>query len=153
MKATGKSASKTKTKEKKKPVYDTKKKKGPSRKELEEKKAEEEAAVLAEQAKRLDALKLAEEQKAAVEAEAEKARADAAAKKPEEDELLDDWEAAADADDGIKDSSAETIGPFLVLKYAIVAWYFKNLNTLQLYHKPYEGPHKLVQLPDIPSTL
>lgn len=92
------------TKEKKKPVYDTKKKKGPSKKELEEKKAEEEAAVLAEQAKRLDALKLAEEQKAAVEAEAEKARADAAAKKPEEDELLDDWEAAADADDDVKDS-------------------------------------------------
>jgi len=92
------------SKEKKKPVYDTKKKKGPTKKELEEKKAEEEAAVLAEQAKRLEALKLAEEQKAAAEAATEKARVDAAAKKPEEDELLDDWEAAADAEDGVKDS-------------------------------------------------
>jgi len=91
---------------KKKPVYDTKKKKGLTKKELEEKKAaEEEAAEFAAQAKKLEAMKLAEEQKSILEAETEKARADAEAKKGENGEDLEDWEAMADADDtGLKDS-------------------------------------------------
>jgi translation initiation factor 5B len=93
-------------KKKSKPVYDTKKKKAPTKKELEEKKlAEEEAAEIAGQAKRLEDLKLAEEQKALLEAETAKAKADAEAKKPEEGEVLEDWEAVADADgDDLKDS-------------------------------------------------
>ena len=87
--------------EKKKPVYDSKKKKGP-RKSPEEIKAEEdklaadaEAERQAEEAARLaEAERLAEEERLRLEAEA-----DAAAKEDSEDDGLDDWEKAADAGD------------------------------------------------------
>ncbi|KAH6629569.1 hypothetical protein C7974DRAFT_394726 [Boeremia exigua] len=78
----------------KKPKKDDRKK----RKQQQEQK-EREAREAEEAANKLAELKLAEEKAAA---EAEKARADAEAKKG--DEPLDDWEAAADEDDGVKDS-------------------------------------------------
>ncbi|KAF1912823.1 hypothetical protein BDU57DRAFT_550634 [Ampelomyces quisqualis] len=78
--------------EKKKPIYDDRKKR---KKQLEEQKAKEAAQKLKD-------LKLAEEQMAAAAAEAEKAKLDA---EPEKGEASgDDWEALADEDDGIKDS-------------------------------------------------
>jgi translation initiation factor 5B len=85
--------------QKKKPVYDDRKKR---KKAVEEQKAKE-AREAEEAIKKLEALKLAEEQAAAAAAEAEKARLDAEAKKGEGDSG-DDWEALADEDEGIKDS-------------------------------------------------
>ncbi|KAH8725591.1 hypothetical protein GQ44DRAFT_652224 [Phaeosphaeriaceae sp. PMI808] len=81
--------------QKKKPLYDDRKKR--------KKQAEEQKAKEAKEAKEAaEKLKLAEEQAAAA-AEAEKAKLDAEAKKGEGDSG-DDWEAQADEDDGIKDS-------------------------------------------------
>jgi translation initiation factor 5B len=85
--------------QKKKPVYDDRKKR---KKAAEEQKAKE-AREAEEAAKKLAELKIAEEQAAAAAAEAEKARLDAEAKKGEGDSG-DDWEALADEDDGLKDS-------------------------------------------------
>ena len=84
--------------QKKKPVYDDRKKK---KKQLEEQKARE-AKEAEEATKKLEELKIAEEQAAAAAAEAEKARLDAEAKKDEDSG--DDWEAQADELDGVKDS-------------------------------------------------
>ena len=81
----------------KKPKYDDRKK----RKQQQEQK-EREAREAAEAAKKLEEMKLAEEQAAAAAAEAEKARADAEAKKGEDSG--EDWEAQADEMDGVKDS-------------------------------------------------
>ncbi|EAT79211.1 eukaryotic translation initiation factor 5 subunit B [Parastagonospora nodorum] len=81
----------------KKPVYDDRKKR---KKQAEEQKAKE-AREAEEAAKKLEELKLAEEQAAAAAAEAEKAKLDAEAK---DDDSGDDWEKLADEDDGIKDS-------------------------------------------------
>jgi translation initiation factor 5B len=81
--------------EKKKPVYDDRKKK---RKQLDAQKEADEAA------KKLEDLRIAEEQAAAAEAEAKKAREDAEAKKAEGSESEEDWEAQADAMEGVKDS-------------------------------------------------
>jgi translation initiation factor 5B len=80
--------------QKKKPVYDDRKKR---------KKAAREAREAEEAAQKLAELKIAEEQAAAAAAEAEKARLDAEAKKGEGDSG-DDWEALADEDEGLKDS-------------------------------------------------
>lgn len=89
------------TQEKKKPVYDNRKKKGQKKVaddgDLDKMREEEDAR------KKLEALKLAEEQAAAAREAADAAKEDAEAKKDEEDEL-DDWEALADADDGVKES-------------------------------------------------
>lgn len=84
--------------EKKRPVYDDRKKKKKSQAEVQKEKEAEEAA------KKLEELRLAEEQAAAAEAEAQKAREDAEAKKGEESDSGDDWEAQADAMEGVKDS-------------------------------------------------
>jgi len=84
--------------EKKKPVYDDRKKR---KKQIEEQKAKE-AREAEEAAKKLADLKIAEEQAALAAAEAEKAKLDAEAKKGEESG--DDWEAMADEDDGVKAS-------------------------------------------------
>ncbi|GME23851.1 Eukaryotic translation initiation factor 5B [Neofusicoccum parvum] len=84
---------------KKKPTYDKKKKgkkQAPEEPKVDEK-AEEEAR------KKLEELKLAKEQEEKAAAEAEKARKDAEAKKAEEeDDDLDDWEALADKEEGVK---------------------------------------------------
>jgi translation initiation factor 5B len=85
--------------QKKKPLYDDRKKR---KKQLEEQKAKE-AREAEEAAKKLEELRIAEEQAAAAAAEADKAKNDAEAKKGEEDSA-DDWEKLADEDDGIKDS-------------------------------------------------
>jgi translation initiation factor 5B len=85
--------------QKKKPVYDDRKKR---KKAAEEQKAKE-AREAEEAAQKLAELKIAEEQAAAAAAEAEKARLDAEAKKGEGDSG-DDWEALADEDEGLKDS-------------------------------------------------
>lgn len=91
--------------EKKKPVYDSKKKKGVSKKSAEEeKRAEEEAQAVKEAARKMEEMKIAEEQAAAAAVAAEKARADAEAKKSEDSEELDDWEAQMDAEEDVKDS-------------------------------------------------
>lgn len=88
--------------QKTKPVYDTKKKKQ-NKKAEDDKKAQEEAE--AEEARRkMEELRLADEQDAAAKAEAEKAKADGLDKKEEQVDELEDWEAQADADDGVKDS-------------------------------------------------
>jgi translation initiation factor 5B len=91
--------------ERKKPVYDKKKK---ARSKAEETK---DADVEAEEERRkLEELKLVEEQKKKAEEEATKTKADAEAKKAEEsDEELEDWEAQADREesiavDGVKES-------------------------------------------------
>ena len=84
--------------EKKKPVYDDRKKR---KKQIEEQKAKE-AREAEEAAKKLADLKIAEEQAALAAAEAGKAKLDAEAKKGEESG--DDWEAMADEDDGVKAS-------------------------------------------------
>ncbi|KAL6704250.1 eukaryotic translation initiation factor 5B [Coniothyrium glycines] len=84
--------------EKKKPVYDDRKK----RKKQADIQKEKEAREAEEAAKQLEELKIAEEQRAAAEAEAEKARANAEEKKGEDSG--DDWEAQADDMDGVKDS-------------------------------------------------
>ncbi|KAF2089690.1 hypothetical protein K490DRAFT_55270 [Saccharata proteae CBS 121410] len=82
--------------EKKKPVYD-RKKKAPKKEEPKvDEQAEEEAR------KKLEELRIVKEQEERAAAEAEKARADAEAKKAEDEDELDDWEALADAEDGVK---------------------------------------------------
>jgi translation initiation factor 5B len=83
--------------EKKKPVYDDRKKKRKQADAQKDKEAEEAA-------KKLEELRIAEEQAAATEAEAQKAREDAEAKKGEESGSDEDWEAQADAMEGVKDS-------------------------------------------------
>ncbi|KAF2136324.1 uncharacterized protein K452DRAFT_322514 [Aplosporella prunicola CBS 121167] len=81
--------------EKKKPVYE-KKKKGKKAPETPKVDAAEEEAR-----RKLEELKLAKEQEERAAAEAEKARKDAEAKKAEEEEdELDDWEAEMDKEDG-----------------------------------------------------
>lgn len=86
--------------EKKKPVYERRKK--PNKKAEEEaqrqKEAEEEAR------RKMEELKLAEEAAAKEKEEAERAKAEAEAKNGDESDGLGDWEAQADADDGVKDS-------------------------------------------------
>ncbi|KAJ4289157.1 eukaryotic translation initiation factor 5B [Kalmusia sp. IMI 367209] len=84
--------------EKKRPVYDDRKKKKKTQAEIQKEKEAEEAA------KKLEELRIAEEQAAAAEAEAQKAQEGAEAKKPEESDSGEDWEAQADAMDGVKDS-------------------------------------------------
>ncbi|PSN70607.1 hypothetical protein BS50DRAFT_570144 [Corynespora cassiicola Philippines] len=84
--------------EKKKPVYDNRKKKRGGKADDQKDKEAEEAA------KKLEELRIAEEQAAAAEAEAQKAREEAEAKKGEESDGLDDWEAQADELEGVKDS-------------------------------------------------
>ncbi|KAF1838870.1 hypothetical protein BDW02DRAFT_488050 [Decorospora gaudefroyi] len=86
--------------QKKKPVYDDRKKK---KKQLESQK-EKEAREAEEAAKKLEELKLAEEQAAAAAEAAEKARLDAEAKKGGDGDSADDWEAQADELEGVKDS-------------------------------------------------
>ncbi|KAF1949727.1 hypothetical protein CC80DRAFT_598721 [Byssothecium circinans] len=84
--------------EKKKPTYDNRKKK---RTQIEQQQKEKEAE---EAAKKLEELRIAEEQAAAAEAEAQRAREEAEAKKAEDEESDEDWEAQADAMEGVKDS-------------------------------------------------
>ncbi|PQE23260.1 Eukaryotic translation initiation factor 5B protein [Rutstroemia sp. NJR-2017a BVV2] len=87
--------------EKKKPVYDSKKKKGGKKNPAELKAEEEKALAEAAERAKLEAERAAAEAAATAEREA----AEAAAKKADEDSELDDWEAAADEDeDGVKDS-------------------------------------------------
>ena len=86
---------------KKKPVYDDRKKK---KKKQAESQQEKEAREAEEAAKKMEELKLAEEQAAAAAEAAEKARLDAEAKKGEDGDSADDWEAQADELDGVKDS-------------------------------------------------
>lgn len=85
--------------QKKKPLYDDRKKR---KKQIESQK-EKEAREAEEAAKKLEELRIAEEQAAAAAAEAEKARKDAEAKKGE-DSAAEDWEAEADEIEGVKDS-------------------------------------------------
>lgn len=85
--------------EKKKPVYDAKKRKQQqSKKAEEEKKAQEEAEAEAARRK-LEELRLAEEQEAAAKAEAEKAKADGLEKKEDHVDELESWEDQADLKD------------------------------------------------------
>jgi translation initiation factor 5B len=86
---------------KKKPVYDDRKKK---KKKQAESQQEKEAREAEEAAKKMEELKLAEEQAAAAAEAAEKARLDAEAKKGEDGDSADDWEAQADELEGVKDS-------------------------------------------------
>ncbi|KAF2683978.1 hypothetical protein K458DRAFT_303506 [Lentithecium fluviatile CBS 122367] len=83
--------------EKKKPVYDDRKKKRKQADAQKDKEAEEAA-------KKLEELRIAEEQAAAAEAEAQRAREEAEAKTAEESGSDEDWEAQADAMEGVKDS-------------------------------------------------
>ncbi|MCJ1291008.1 hypothetical protein MMC34_002550 [Xylographa carneopallida] len=85
--------------EKKKPVYDNRKKKG-------SKKAGDDAALVeAQQAAEVEAQKLVEERERLRAEEEERAKAEAEAEAAkEEDSELDDWEAAADADENVKES-------------------------------------------------
>ena len=85
--------------EKKKPVYDNKKKKGA-------RKAGDDAALVeAQQAAEAEAQKLAEEHERLRVEEEERVKAEAEAEAAKEDGSdLDDWEAAADADDNVKES-------------------------------------------------
>jgi translation initiation factor 5B len=85
--------------QKKKPVYDDRKKR---KKQIEDQKAKE-AREAEEAVKKLEELKLAEEQAAAAAAETEKARLDAEGKKGD-DSAGEDWEAQADELEGVKDS-------------------------------------------------
>jgi translation initiation factor 5B len=82
------------TAEKKRPVYDARKKKKKAEEEAEAQKEADEAA------KKLEELRIAEEQAAAAEAEAQRARENAEAKKAEESEELDgikdSWDASSD---------------------------------------------------------
>ena len=90
--------------ERKKPVYDTRKKKGP-KKEDEEARLEE-----AKKAAEAEAIRQAEErerqrQETEERAKAEREAADATAGTQDESDALDDWEKEADADDGqVKDA-------------------------------------------------
>ncbi|KAI9663160.1 MAG: hypothetical protein M1821_008208 [Bathelium mastoideum] len=86
--------------EKKKPVYDKKKSKS-SKKDEEDAKKEQQAAEEEEARRKLEELRLAEQQEANAKAEAERARKDAEAKKAEEEDELDDWEAEADKEEGV----------------------------------------------------
>ncbi|KAF2650416.1 hypothetical protein K491DRAFT_608806 [Lophiostoma macrostomum CBS 122681] len=86
--------------EKKKPVYDNRKKK----KSKADEQKDAEAREAEEAAKKLEGLRIAEEQAAAAEAEAQKAREDAEAKKAEGSDAGEDWEAQADEMEGVKDS-------------------------------------------------
>ncbi|KAF1850433.1 uncharacterized protein K460DRAFT_301480 [Cucurbitaria berberidis CBS 394.84] len=86
--------------QKKKPLYDDRKKR---KKQIETQK-EKEAREAEEAAKKLEELRISEEQAAAAAAEAEKARQDAEAKKGEGSDAADDWEAEADELEGVKDS-------------------------------------------------
>lgn len=86
---------------KKKPVYDDRKKK---KKKQAESQQEKEAREAEEAAKKMEELKLAEEQAGAAAEAAEKARLDAEAKKGEDGDSADDWEAQADELEGVKDS-------------------------------------------------
>lgn len=85
----------------KKPVYDKKRKgKGAKAEESKDSQADAEAE---EARKKLEELRLAEEQAKKAEEEAAKAKADAEAKKAEDDDdELEDWEAQADKEDGVK---------------------------------------------------
>lgn len=86
--------------EKKKPVYDNRKKKGP-------KKADDDAKLLeAQQAAEAEAQRVAEEQEQErLRLEEEKAKTEAEVQAAQEEESgLEDWEAAADADPTVKDS-------------------------------------------------
>jgi translation initiation factor 5B len=87
--------------QKKKPVYDDRKKK---KKKQAESQKEKEAREAEEATKKLEELKLAEEQAAAAAEATEKARLDAEAKKGEDGDSADDWEAQADDLEGVKDS-------------------------------------------------
>lgn len=87
--------------QKRKPTYD--KKKRSNKKAEDVRKEEEEAAAGAEAQRKVEELKLAEEQEARAQAEAQKAREDAEAKKAEESSE-EDWEAKADAEEDVKDS-------------------------------------------------
>ncbi|KAF2279341.1 uncharacterized protein EI97DRAFT_430425 [Westerdykella ornata] len=93
--------------EKKKPVYDDRKKKRNNK--AQEQKEAEAAKEAEEAARKLEELRIAEEQAAAAEAAAQKAKEEALAKKAEETDSGDDWEAQADQMEGVKDSwDAET---------------------------------------------
>ncbi|MCJ1431632.1 hypothetical protein MMC27_000987 [Xylographa pallens] len=85
--------------EKKKPVYDNRKKKG-------SKKAGDDAALVeAQQAAEAEAQQLAEERERLRVDEEERVKAEVEAEAAKEDSSdLDDWEAAADADDNVKES-------------------------------------------------
>ncbi|THW83386.1 hypothetical protein D6D15_09614 [Aureobasidium pullulans] len=76
------------------------------RKAAEERAAAEAAKAEEEAQKKLEELRIAEEQKKAAEEAAEKAKADALEKKAEDDDELDDWEAEAEKmeNEGVKDS-------------------------------------------------
>ncbi len=90
--------------EKKKPVYDNRKKKGPKKGPEETKKDDVQADAEAEAQKQLEELRLTQEQEENAKAAADAAHDNAEAKKDEESDDLDDWEAQADAQDGVKDS-------------------------------------------------
>ncbi|KAI9880095.1 MAG: hypothetical protein M1830_005340 [Pleopsidium flavum] len=99
--AGGKVAGLEETGEKKRPVYDNKKKRGVKKPGEDLKKDEERVAAEAEarkQAEDVEKLHIQEEEEAKAAAQAE---ADAA---KDESDGLDDWEVAADAQDGVKDS-------------------------------------------------
>jgi translation initiation factor 5B len=84
--------------EKKRPVYDKKKK--PNRKAEDE--AQKQKAAEEEARRKLEEMKLAEEQEAKAKLEAEKAATEA--KKAEESDDTGGWEAMADSDNDVKDS-------------------------------------------------
>ncbi|KAL8929246.1 MAG: hypothetical protein Q9208_001329 [Pyrenodesmia sp. 3 TL-2023] len=89
--------------DKKKPVYDNRKKKGLKKAGDDARLAEEQAAAEAEarrQAEEAERLRLEAEEKASAEAAAAAARVEAEV----ESDGLEDWEAVADADDDLKDS-------------------------------------------------
>ncbi|CAI6334060.1 unnamed protein product [Periconia digitata] len=88
----------TESTEKKKSKKDDYRKKKRSQADQQKDKEAEEAA------KKLEELRIAEEQAAAAEAEAQRAREEAESKKAEDDDSGDDWEAQADAMEGVKDS-------------------------------------------------
>ena len=90
--------------EAKKPSIKDQRKKNP-RKEAEERKKAEQAREEEEARKKLEELRLKEEQEKKLAEEAEKARLDAEAKKGEDEDELEDWEAMAEAEENdVKDS-------------------------------------------------
>lgn len=92
------------TEKTKAPKYDSKKKKS-GKKAEDLKREEEEAAVEAAAAKKLEEMRISEEQIKLAQAAAEEARVAAEAKKEEDgDNEMEDWEAQADALEGVKDS-------------------------------------------------
>lgn len=91
----------------KKKAKDDRRKKGPKKAADEARMLEEAAAAAQEEnQKRLEEMKLQEEQAERARAEAEKAKADAEAKKAEDEDELEDWEAEAEKEEtgGVKDS-------------------------------------------------